>query len=62
MGWCQSSGTPKECVTAVMKPVGLDESGAHAKASGALLPANQSCASVFLTQQFAVVLISILAG
>lgn len=62
MGWSWSSETPEECVTEVMKPVGLGESGAHVKASGTSLPANQSSASVFLTQQFAVALISILAG
>lgn len=41
---------------------GAAGSGAHVKASGTSLPANQSCASLFLTRHFALVLISILAG
>lgn len=59
VGWCRSSGTQEEYI---VKPVGLGESGDHVKASGLLLPANQSYASVFLTQQIAVALITILSG
>lgn len=63
LGWCwMELRDPRGMCHAEMKPVGLAGSGAHAKASGTSLPANQSCASLFLTRHFAGLLISILAG